>query len=133
MKQEGVLKAAFARELKRQLPHYEVLFYATAGAPDRTIVGDGRQTNWECKHLVPSMSTQGLQELTCMRLAVQGHCKYVLWSESRGMKRTLIVEPRIVYAWLRHEGALRPEAVTEGFDHAWLVQQVRKAHESCVR
>jgi hypothetical protein len=125
MKRESDLKAAFGRELARQLPNFVVLAYATAGAPDRSIVGNGVQTNWEMKHAEPGCSLPGRQCLIAMRMAEQGHCRYVIWHEARLGSRTLIVHPREA-----HDGAgsFRFEASCEGFNHRWLVEQVRKAH-----
>ncbi len=124
-KREAALKSAWMRELDRQCPHYHVLRYATAGAPDRSIVGDGFQSNWEAKHATPYFSSRDNQELFCARLAAASHCRYVFWRETtKGTgKQTLIVHPRCVL-----DGSLTPEAWTSGYDHRWLVQQVKKAH-----
>jgi hypothetical protein len=122
-KQEARLKAGAMRELARQCPHYVVLLLATAGGPDRAIVGTGRTSLWEFKHGTPGFKSHDLQKLTCLRLAVQGYCRYVVWEERRGIKRTLIVHPN-------HIGDLLPEAWCVGFDHKWLVEQIRKVHDN---
>lgn len=41
VKREAELKALFRREMRRRLPGFMLLQYATAGAPDREIVGAG--------------------------------------------------------------------------------------------
>lgn len=127
MKLEAKLKAAFSRELYRQLPHFLVLHYVTAGAPDREIVGNGVTTRWEMKHATPDFASPGNQELCCMRLAVQGHCRYVLWHENSdgSNKRTLIVHPTHI-----HRKTDIVESSCDGHDHAWLVRQVRRAHHA---
>lgn len=123
-KREGELKSAFTRELKDQLPHFIVLLLMTNGAPDRAIVGNGVTTFWEYKHCTPGFESPGNQELMCMRLAVQSYCRYVLWFEVRGKTWTIIVHPDKV-----HDGSLIPESWTSGFDHKWLVNEIRKRHE----
>lgn len=128
MKRESHLKSAFFKELLRQLPHFHVLEYATAGAPDRTIVGNGRQTNWEMKHGTPDFISHGHQELFCMRLAVAGHCRYVLWTETaKGTgPKTMIVHPRAMHA--RTLWVPECEEWCVGYNHKWLVERVREAH-----
>ena len=122
---EGELKSRFATEL-RNLPGFYMLQYATNGAPDRTIIGAGRQTNWEMKHGTPDFLSHGDQELMCCRLAVAGHCRYVVWHEHRGSQKTMIVHPKEVMH--RTSWNLIPEAFCVGFDMRWLVNEIRKAH-----
>lgn len=125
-KREGELKSLFVAELKRQLPYFYVLRYATNGAPDRTIVGAGRQTNWEAKHGTPAFDSPADQELMCCRLAVAGHCRYIVWHEKNGIEKTMIVHPLEVMR--RASWGLIPEAWCAGFDMRWLVEQIKKAH-----
>jgi hypothetical protein len=128
VKREAALKAAFFKDLKRQAPSFYVLQYSTAGAPDREIVGNGVTTRWEFKHACPTFTSHENQELFCTRLAVAGHCRYVFWWESsNGTGRcTMIVHPLKVLKRIGHQ--LEAEARTDGFDHAWLVEQVKRAH-----
>ena len=126
MKREAELKRAFTIEMTRQLPGFLILQYATAGAPDREIVGAGRSTRWEVKHGTPDFASPGDQELMCCRLAVADHCRYIIFQDIRGIQRTLIVRPRDVKertSWL-----LDAESSCRGFDMRWLVQQVKAAH-----
>lgn len=126
-KEEGKLKSAFQRELERQLPEFVTLRYATAGAPDREIVGNNFVSHFEFKHGTPAFRSPGLQELTMCRLAVVGHARYVIWRETpHGGKSTMIVHPLIVHN--RTDWDLQPEAVTIGFDHRWLVDQIKQVH-----
>src|SRR5687767_12677501 len=107
LKREAELKAAFRREMRQRLPGFLMLAYASAGAPDREIIGAGITTRWEFKHGTPDFLSHGDQELMCMRLAAAGHCRYVIWQESRAglRQRTMIVHPRAV-----HARSLTPEA-----------------------
>lgn len=127
-KREAELKSEFFAELKRQLPDFLLLAQASAGAPDKALVGAGRTSFLEFKHATPDFLSPGLQELFCCRLAVQGFCRYVIWWEgASGLgKRTMVVHPRKVHertGWL-----LDPEEVTPGFDHKWLVDYVKQVH-----
>lgn len=125
MKREAELKAELTREIRRSLPSFMIQLFATPGAPDRLIAGAGRMTTWEFKHGTPGFESPGIQELTCMRLAQSGHCRYVIWSENRHGtgQRTLIVHPNKV-----HDKSLVHESACIGFDHRWLVDQIWKAH-----
>jgi hypothetical protein len=125
-KREGELKSAFAREMKNRLPGFLVLQYATNGAPDRSVAGAGRQTNWEFKHGTPAFDSPGDQELECCRLAFVAHCRYIIWHEKNGIQKTMIVHPQKVMD--RASWDLEAEVWTPGFDMRWLVEQVRKAH-----
>jgi len=130
MKREGELKSAFGTELKR-LPGFYMFQIATAGWPDRGIVGAGRTTFWEFKHGTPDFDSPGNQELTCQRLALHGGwCRYVVWQENaKGVgQRTLIVHPREVAG--RSNWNLQPESWCVGYDHRWLVNKIREAHRS---
>jgi hypothetical protein len=124
-KREASLKSAFFKKLFKACPNFYVLSHATRGAPDKAIYGAGRTTLWEFKHATPDFITHGDQVLFCMRLAVANHCRYVIWWEtSMGTsQRTMIVHPRMI-----HEGKLIPDASCVGFDHDWLVDQVKRAH-----
>ena len=124
-KRESEFKSQFFDTLRSKCPGFYLLRYGTRAAPDWTIIGAGRQTNWEFKHATPEFTSSGDQELMCMRLAQAGHCRYVIWWEtSRGTgHRTMIVHPRRVF-----DKSLTPEEWTEGVDHPWLVERVKRAH-----
>lgn len=127
-KREAELKRKFTAELKRQLPQFYMLQYVTNGAPDRSIVGGGRQTNWEAKHATPTFKSPGDQELLCSRMAIASHCRYIIWWERGAIQKTMIVHPREVTH--RTSWDLVPEAFCIGFDMKWLVEQIRRAHDS---
>lgn len=128
VKIEAELKQRFTKELKRQLPLFMILQYATAGAPDRELIYNGVTTRWEFKHATPSFDSSGDQELMCCRLAKAGHCRYVVWYQRRDVKRTLIVHPRLVLGQHGNIRDVASEAECVGFDMQWLVMQVMKAH-----
>jgi hypothetical protein len=130
-KREGELKRQFAQEMKRQLPDFYVLHYATNGAPDREIIGNGISTRWEMKHGTPAFVSPGDQELMCCRLAAVAHCRYVIWTERLGMQKTMIVHPLQVMH--RQGWSLVAESVTSGFDHRWLVEQIKQVHSGHCR
>ncbi len=125
-KREAELKSLFTKEMKRQLPGFLMLSYATNGAPDRTIIGQGVQTNWEFKHATPDFRSPGDQELMCMRLAAAGHCRYVIWHEVRSIQTTMIVHPHEIH--YGHNRILISETRCSGFDMKWLVEYIRKEH-----
>lgn len=127
-KREAELKRAFTAKMKLLLPDFIMLQYSTAGAPDRSITANGRTTTWEFKHGTPQFKSPGIQELLCMRLAMEGHCRYVIWQEWQGIERTLIVHPRAVHHRTGWDLHLVAEALCGGFDMRWLVEQVRRAH-----
>ncbi len=126
MKHEAELKSLFAKELKRRLPGFYMLSYATNGAPDREIVGAGVTTRWEAKHATPDFDSPADQELMCCRLAHAAHCRYIIWQSRNNTERTLIVHPRKVME--RTSWDVMPETWTIGFNMQWLVEQVRVAH-----
>lgn len=125
-KREGELKSQFTEVMRQLFPEYVVLLYASAGAPDRSITAHGRTTTWEFKHGTPDFASPGLQELTCMRLAAAGHCRYVIWEERRGVQRTLICHPRAVHD--RIGWSIVAERWCVGFDHHWLAREIARAH-----
>jgi hypothetical protein len=124
---EGELKARFTKELKLRLPGFVTLQYSTAGAPDRSIVGAARQTNWEFKHGTPAFRSPGNQELECMRIAAAGHCRYVIWQEVAEVKKTIIAHPRDVF---NRDGGWDIPAIAwcVGHDMRWLVEHVKREH-----
>jgi hypothetical protein len=127
-KREAELKKGFTLAMKNELPRFYLLMLATAGAPDRVIVGGGKTTFWEFKHGTPAFDSPGRQELICMRLAIAGYCRYVVWQENaQGEdRRTLIVHPQQIRE--RKGWSLVEEDGCVGFDHKFLVSFIRKIH-----
>jgi hypothetical protein len=126
VKREAELKSKLNQELKRQLPGFYVLAYATNGAPDRSIVGAGRQSNWEMKHGTPDFKSPADQELMCCRMAIAAHCRYVIWYERGSVQKTMIVHPKQILERISWD--VIPESFCVGFDMRWLVKEIRKVH-----
>jgi hypothetical protein len=129
MKREASLKSAFFKELAHQCPNFYTLRHHTRAAPDRSITGGGRTTFWEFKHGTPHYESPGDQELMCMRLAIAGYCRYVLWWETaKGVgQRTMIIHPRQMHD--RVGSFPLAEAWCSGYNHRWLVHYIRGIHE----
>ena len=126
-KREADLKSELFEGLHARYPGFVVQQMASAGSPDRSVTGNGRTTHWEFKHGTPDFISPGLQELTCLRLAKAGHCRYVIWQEKGEIKRTLIVHPKVIKN--RTNWNVVPETFCIGFDLVWLIAQIIKEHE----
>lgn len=133
-KREAELRSQLMVMLKRHAPELVAFRHESVrecGIPDLSLTGGGITTWWEFKHATPRFDDNGLQLLTCARLAVGGFCRYVLWYEdSKGnCQQTMIVHPRHVKA-VRDQGSweFTPESRTGCFDHTWLVAQMMFAH-----
>lgn len=134
-KREAELKSALKQAFKRYLPSFVIQSHEdvrTAAHPDWSITGCGWSSWWEFKHGTPRFEGTGLQELQCLRLATAGFCRYVIWQETAAGhdQRTLIVHPVEVHE--RVGWTLKAEAATRGFDHRWLVEQIRLVHNRVV-
>lgn len=126
-KRESQLKSALRDALEKRCPSFLVMHLADAGGPDWIVAGNGRMTAWEFKHATPDFTSHGNQALYCARVNAQGgHCRYVLWQEHGLIKRTMIVNPRVILE--RTSYFVEPEVFCVGFDHRWLVEEMRKAH-----
>ncbi len=131
-KREGQLKSQLWKRFKDRYPNFYRLQYATAGAPDSSLVGNGKQTNWEFKHATPGFESPGNQELICQRIAEHGsYCRYVIWVETGKFAHTLIVHPKYVASNRPTAGPMiqHAECMTDGIDHDWLINRIREAHE----
>lgn len=123
---EGLLKAAWIKEMKKGLPHFVVLPHQDvrqSGHPDVSVTGHGRTSWLEFKHGDPHFDDTGIQELTMLRLAAAGYARYVVYIENaKGLaKRTLIVHPK-------NFGSLEPEVWAVGFDHRFVVDFIKQVH-----
>jgi hypothetical protein len=125
VKREAELKARYTAELKRQRPEMVTFLFTSAGAPDRLHIANGICSFWEFKHATPGFASPGIQELFCMRIAAQVHCRYVIWHEDRhgDNQRTLIVHPDHV-----HDKTLTPEVEWSGYGMKELVRHVLLIH-----
>jgi hypothetical protein len=125
-KDESGLKSALMKVVKQRLLTLVALRHEdvrTAGIPDLSLTGFGHTTWWEFKHGTPDFTSSGIQELTMLRLAAVGYARYVIWEEGRGIKRTMIVHPK-------HLSDLVATAWCTGFNHQWIVEQMRIVHRA---
>ena len=90
---------------------------ASAGHPDTSITWVGNTLWIEFKHADPSFKSQGIQELTCTRLALHGRCVYVIFDSPRD--KITILAPKDLGKW--------PKAGVScsGFDFQWLAEQIQ--------
>jgi len=127
VKREAQLKALLVAKVKELLPPFVVIAHTEtfrAGVPDLSITGGGRTTWWECKHGTPGFASTGIQELTCLRLAIAGYCRYIIWSEAYDGtdKQTLIVHPRKLKD-------VEPELSFSSYNMTKLVDLIAKIHQ----
>lgn len=133
-KREAELRSQLMVVLKRHAPELVAFRHESVrecGIPDLSLTGGGITTWWEFKHATPRFDDNGLQLLTCARLAVGGFCRYVLWRENANGtgKQTMLVHPRHVKTMRdQKRWDFVPDASTENFDHPWLVAQMLFAH-----
>jgi hypothetical protein len=115
--------------MRDQLMEYVVLRHEerpgiNSGTPDVSISGNRKDSWWEVKYAHPSVRSRGVQELAMRKLAATSHSAlYIIYEEKKDVRRTLIVHPR----WL-HE--LDNGEWTNDFDHQWVIDFIRKIHES---
>lgn len=122
---EAMLKSALMRYLRKKHPSAVILRHEdriTAGIPDVSVTWDGSTSWWEVKYAKSRIRTRGIQELTCLRLARQGLCYYLIYEERDAFhKRTRIVTPVELQQGL--DGELH-----DGFDHAFVAQFISRLH-----
>lgn len=125
-REESKHKAALMLEIRKQFPQWVSFRHEdtmTGGIPDISLTGRGKTTWWEAKHGTPNFDSDDLQELTALRLAGSGFCRYIIWKEQeyREGRMTLIVHPKNIKT-------LIPEACWLGFNHLEVVEYMRKIH-----
>jgi len=123
-RRENALKGALIKHLRAAFPYFVILPHQdgyTAGIPDISISGNGRTSWWECKHGTPEFKSTGIQELTCLRLARNSYCRYIIWKEKGEDKETLIVHPLFLKM-------ADPEVHSPGFDHHFVERFIRRVH-----
>ena len=119
---ESKLTTALLRELRAALLGAVVLKHnerSLSGVPDFSVTWNGRTSWWEVKYGSRIIS-KGIQELTALRLAAAGQCRYIWFQERRGIRLTLILHPKRLDV---------PESWCVGFDMKWLAEQIRKVHQ----
>lgn len=126
MKQESTLKSRFLAEL-RLFPGFVIIRHEdvrTSGIPDLSLTGYGKDSWIEIKHGTPDFQSEGIQELTMLRLAGAGYARYLIYREDKNgqSKKTMIVHPT-------HIKDLEAEAWCIGHNHKWAAEFFRKRHQ----
>ena len=95
-----------------------------SGTPD-LVVNHNKESSWyEVKYADPEFDSEGIQELTMRRLDRSSfHARYIVYDESLGTKRVLIVHPRNIHRWSTHY-----ELVIKGFNHRGVAQYIQRVH-----
>jgi hypothetical protein len=126
---EAELKQKLRDVLKASLRGVVVLRHEdhfTAGIPDTSITWKRRTTWMEAKVAEPSVKSLGVQKDTCERLAVMGYCWYVVYRLRRGVWTTLVVQP----AQIEDLDQVPGECVTDGINHQFVVEFIRRSYDS---
>jgi hypothetical protein len=89
----------------------------TSGVPDVSVTWQGKTSWWEFKHGATLKWANGLQQLTCRRLAAAGVCHVVFYSDVNGIKTTQILTPDETIV-----------ASVENFDHRFILGFVKVIH-----
>lgn len=98
----------------------------TAGIPDISVTYRNYTLWIEVKYANPIILRRGLQTLTCVRLANQGHARVVIYEmDDTGEKRTIITHPRNVMRGTVGEGS-PDECMITGFNHQFVVKFIRR-------
>jgi hypothetical protein len=128
---ETTLKSALVTLLRKAFPGYVIFRHEDRhlfGVPDISVTGNGVTSWWEGKFADPTFLSQGIQELTMLRLANQAYARYIIWElATDGVKRTLLVQPKQMSEWKS------TKEFASGFNHSWVVDQVRKVHNDNLR
>jgi hypothetical protein len=123
---ETKLTAKQMEAFRLKLPQWVFLRHQdvrASGHPDITSTGL-KVTSWiEVKHGAPDFDSTGIQELTMLRLARQGHAWYLIFKEDADgeNKCTLIVQPCNLMM-------LTPDVKLRGFDYAGVALWLEKTH-----
>lgn len=127
MRQETNLKSKLMEQIKLHMRGFVALRHEdirTSGIPDISLTGYNRGGWIEVKHGCPDFDSEGIQELTMLRLAAAGfYAYYLIYLEDKDgeSKRTLIVHPKNLKS-------LDAEAWCVGHDHRWVVEWFKEKH-----
>lgn len=129
---ENDINQRMEKRLKELLPGFVIMKHnerAKSGWPDFSIVGMGSCSQWEVKLADPTFDSPGIQELTCMRLAVAGYCRYIIFDIRDGQDNpnTLIVHPKDLKQWNAPD---KRERFAVGFAFNMIAESIRSAHEA---
>lgn len=125
---EAALKGQLVGALRLHLRGAVVLRHEdknTAGIPDISVTYRGRTVWLEVKYANPRVSGRGLQKVTCLRLAEQGVCWFLVYEERKGYRRTYFATPKEI---VKFEEVIEipDERTAPGFDHEFAVQFIRR-------
>lgn len=128
---ENQINQRMEKRLKELLPGFIVMKHSDrskSGWPDFSIVGMGTCSQWEVKVADPTFDSPGIQELTCMRLAVAGYCRYVIFDLRHSSNpNTLIIHPKDLKEWYKPEHV---ERFSVGLAFSMIAEHIRTAHSS---
>jgi hypothetical protein len=99
---------------------------AKSGTPDISITGREFTSWWEVKYADPTFDSPGIQELTCMRLAVAGYCRYLIYDNRYSMPTTGILHPNNIRNWTGKMDDY--EWVRDGIAHKSFIEYVKTLH-----
>ena len=117
---ESRLQSACLKLLRAELRGAVILKHSerfSSGVPDVSITWQGKTSFWEFKYGPRLVWANGLQKLTCRRLAIAGTCYVVSYYTASNHPRTCIGAPDDPYA-----------RQAEGFNHRFVVDFVKKLH-----
>lgn len=124
---ENTINRQLEEKLKPLLPGFVIFKHsdrARIGIPDFSIIGRNFTSWWEVKLADPDFDSVGIQELTCLRLAVAGYCRYIIFDYSvPAHPTTSIVHPKDLKNWKRAR-----EKMSVGLAYHMLSQHIRSIH-----
>ena len=128
---ENTLVPELLKKLRKAIPNGVIFKHADkvrSGIPDISVDAHRRTTWLEAKWANPTVSTKGIQHLTCLQLERYcGNCWYVVYGRHNDYRLyTAIALPSHID---RESGTLTGGVVaTTGIDHDMVVEFVRGVH-----
>lgn len=95
---------------------------STSGNPDFAIVSAAGFSGWEVKHANPTFKSNGIQHLTCRRLAKIAKCWYLIFDAVTGY--VYCVEPEHLWDW-RNKGIF----LSSSFDYNYVARYMKEMHD----
>ncbi len=120
----GLRVAILAKRPKAVVLRHEDQF--TSGVPDMSVTCEFMTRWFEVKTAYDRPPRgRGLQKVTCVQLANQGCCWYIIYAEKHGERKTQIVAPKVILAneWSFENGATYE---CSGHNHQFVVDQFWK-------
>lgn len=110
--------------------------WSRSGTPDITTTGNHMTAWWEAKLIASRFKARGLQDQTAVQLADGGFCRYILYYDVNGQKRTAIAHPRDVQDRAGNvitsfaSPIIVHEVETDGIDHRFVVKYMLDVHRN---